>query len=638
MRLCVLDFETYWSVDHSLTKINPIAYCTHPDTEIISVAAKFDDGPVQCIFGEAKIKNVLSRIDWSDTMVIGHNMSGFDAMLLAWRCGVKPKLWGCTLAMSRPFFQITVGGSLKKVAAALGVGEKGSLEATNTKGKHLEDFTPEEIEAMREYNKLDVELCYGIFNKLAPLTSKKEIQLIDATIRMLVEPEFVVDKELLEQTLDEETRRKRQMLMEISTLIDIPDASEDESELIAQIKTQLASSAKFAGVLKAVGVDVPTKPSPTNPNGLIPALSKTDEAFTALTDHPNEIVAAAARARLDVKSTILESRIGQFLMASQAVDGKMPIPLNYYAATTGRWGGSMSLNLQNLPRVPRDKEGNIIHKPTNALRMCLRAPKGKKVVVVDLSGIELRVNHYLWKAASSMSLFDADPEKADLYKDFASKLYEVAISEVTKPQRQIGKIAHLGLGFGAGAKTFTRIAKTMGGVDMSEDEAVKIVRSWRSAYPEIKNGWRACGDALAQLMNEDYGEPIDPWGICVTRPGGIETPVGVIRYASLEFDTSEKQFWYGEGRNRTRLTGPKVDENLVQHLARGIMAEQLLKVGKQYKVVHCVHDEIVVIVEEEKADECLDFMLRTMRTSPDWWPEIALWAEGGISDSYGSAK
>lgn len=79
--------------------------------------------------------------------------------------------------------------------------------------------------------------------------------------------------------------------------------------------------------------------------------------------------------------------------------------------------------------------------------MSLRAPKGKKVIVADLSGIELRVNHFLWKVPSSMALFNADPEKADLYKEFASSLYNVDKSEVTKEQRQVGKVAHLGLGF-----------------------------------------------------------------------------------------------------------------------------------------------------------------------------------------------
>jgi DNA polymerase len=291
---------------------------------------------------------------------------------------------------------------------------------------------------------------------------------------------------------------------------------------------------------------------------------------------------------------------------------------------------SGKLNQQNLPRVSG--------KPTDALRKSLRAPAGRKVVVVDLSGIELRVNHFLWNAKSSTELFIADPEKADLYKDFASKLYNVPVAEVTKAQRQIGKIAHLGLGFGSGPQTFIRIAKTMGGVTMSEAEAIDVVKRWRTEYNAIRKGWAMCNTALVYLYNKEYGKTLDLWGMCVTHEEGIKTPVGMIRYPALEYDEGDKQFWYGEGRNRARLHGPLVDENLVQHLARCIMAEQMLSIAAKFDVVHTVHDEVVCIVEEDRAQECLDFMLSTMRTPPTWWPELVLWAEGDIADSYGEAK
>jgi hypothetical protein len=940
MRICYADFETYWAVDHSLSKMNPIAYVMHPKTEVISLAAKFDDGETHCVFGEGTIRNLLGRIDWSDVMLVGHNMSGFDAMIFAWRFGVKPKMWGCTLAMSRPFFQSTVGGSLKRVAEALGIGVKGDLEATNTKGKRLADFTPDEVQAMESYNKLDVDLCAGIFKALAPKTSRMEIKLIDATIRMLVEPKFALDAALLERTLADEQARKHESLLQLGAILNIPTGAMTEAQIAEAVKSVLASAPKFANFLQSMGVDTPMKPSPTNPDKQVPALAKSDEAFLALQEHDNELVAAAVRTRLEVKSTLLESRISQFLAAGSAVSGSLPIPLNYYAATTGRWGG-WGYNPQNLPRIPRDKEGNIVFKPTNALRMSLRAPAGHKVVVVDLSGIELRVNHFLWRAESSTNLFLADPEKADLYKDFASKLYDVPVSEVSKSQRQLGKAciaegelvlteqglvpieqvsactrvwdgvewvehdgpiyqgeqdvitydsltatpdhivylrdgttcrfdkaaeegleiartgyggealrqrgdtvcaartaeraalcqsavrnvstsevggtaqpekrsdarvpemqsaeAHsevarlagychettmhepegqgvqelrraggrvsvrvavgsglvdssqprvrqgeiagqnrqqralrtweppvgyesdaivqqesddsngqtvlrtegnvsgstlrrqhsalsfevvdrgtssrqvaqlkvvqakrrvwdllnagprhrftvngrlvsncqLGLGFGAGAATFVRVAKIMGGVDITEAEATSVVQKWRQEYSAIRRGWKSCGNALALIYNEDYGVPIDPWGMCTTMEGGIKTPVGAIRYPQLQYNESDQSFWYGVGRNRARLTGPKVDENIVQHLSRCIMAEQLLTIRKRYTVVHTVHDEIVVITSESEAESCLEYMLDVMRTPPTWWPEIALWAEGDIADSYGEAK
>jgi hypothetical protein len=83
------------------------------------------------------------------------------------------------------------------------------------------------------------------------------------------------------------------------------------------------------------------KPSPTNPEKQTPALAKTDEAFIALQDHEDEVVSMAARARLGVKSTLLETRVEKFLGVGKALGGLMPIFLNYYAATTGRWGGCL---------------------------------------------------------------------------------------------------------------------------------------------------------------------------------------------------------------------------------------------------------------------------------------------------------
>ena len=629
MKTCVIDLETYYSTTHSLTKkgMHPIKYIMSPETEVISLAYKFGKNETEVIFGEGEVEEFIKCNDWSDCMVIGHNMSGFDGPLLAWRFGLNPRMWGCTLAMARPFYLSTVGVSLKAIAKELGIGEKGSLEAVNTKGKNLRHFTEEELEAMRVYNKLDVDLCYEIFRRLAPKTSRLEAELIDATIRMATEPKFELDMPLIERTLEEERARKHKLLEELSGRLGLNTAEE--------LKIEIASAPKFASLLQTLGAEVPMKASPTNPDKQIPALSKTDQGLLDLLEDENELVAAAAAARLDVKSTILETRLEKFREVGELLDGKMPIALNYYGAISARWSGAFSLNHQNLPRI-----NSSIKKPTDALRNRLTAPKGYKVVVVDSSQIELRVNHFLWKVKSSMDLFNADPEKADLYKDFASKLYGVPPEEVTKQQRQVGKVAHLGLGYGSGWKTFKQVAKIMGGVVLDDAESLSIVNAWRSAYAEIPLGWKMCQAALADVYAKRYIQ-IDDWGLCSTTPEGIKTPTGMIRYPGLHIeqnDKGEREWWYGTGRNRARIYGPKVDENIVQHLSRNIVAEQLITVNKVYPVKHTTHDEIVCIVPTSEADDCLEFMLSTMRTSPAWWPELVLWAEGGYGDTFGDAK
>lgn len=632
---CVtLDAETFWSVTHSLTKMPAVTYVTHPETEIISLAYKFDNDKTHCVFGEENIAKWIESVDWSNKMVIAHNGSGFDFPLLRWRFpSFNPYIYADTLAMSRPWHMKDVGGSLAKLVEHYEIGVKDQSALIQTKGRHLKDFTPEEVDAMRAYNKADVDQCWKLFKILFRKTPKSEMKLIDMTIRMLVEPQFEVDIPLLETTLAEERERKSKMLLDLATMIGAYEPGMEDEDVANAISKTLGSAHKFTRLLKDLGIEVPTKISPTTGKEA-PALAKTDEDFIALQNHSDPIVAAAAQARLGVKSTILETRIEAFLSAAKATGGKLPVPLKYYGGHTGRWSGEQ-YNPQNLPRVGG--------KASDALRNCLKAGDGKKVVVADLSGIELRVNHFLWQVPSSMELFQNDPAKADLYKDFASKLYGIDVSEVSKAQRQIGKIAHLGLGFSAGAKTFVKIAKIMGGVDMELDEAKKVVDSWRSAYSEIVAGWRQCQNAL-KYARGGHEFAIDPWGMCVTYKDGIKTPKGFIYYPDLRqksVENGERMAWVcGEGRNLTFLSGGKVDENLVQHLARHVISDAMLEMRRLTGKSPClsVHDELVYVVSDDEAQETLDTLQQIMRTPPTWWPELITYSEGDIADTYGAAK
>ena len=638
MKIVFIDFETFWSKEHTLTKMSALDYVMHPQTEIISAAIKDGDSPTRVIFGEDNIKKHLQFMNWSDSMAVAHNMSAFDSMILAWRFGVKPKMWGCTLAMAKPIHGLSVGNSLGKLVTHYGLGVKDNSALVQTQGKRLKDFTPDELIAMERYNKADTDQCADLFHKLKKHYTAKELWQIDATIRMLVEPKFEVDVPMLEVAASIERTDKLKALYELGRLIRDPeDEVLVEDELAEWVREQMASAPKFTEVLKARGVDVPMKPSPTNPEKKTPALAKTDEAFLKLQDHPDPVVALAARTRLSVKSTLLETRIQAFLDAARCVDNKLPIPLHYCGAvTTGRWSGWL-FNPQNLPRIDTKKR-----RTTDALRNCMRAPKGHKVVVADLSGIELRVNHFLWKVPSSMRLYADAPGGADLYKDFASRLYDVAVDEVDKNQRQIGKIAHLGLGFGAGPATFQRIAKLMGGVDMPESEAMSVTYRWREEYAPIVEGWKRCHGTLPHILMGDKVQ-IDDWGLCHTEANAIVLPSGRrIRYPSLEKETngSKSEWFYGEGRNRARIYAGKIDENIVQALARDVIADCAVEVFRRTKLrpSHMVHDELVYIVPESEAQTVLDEVQSVMRTPPAWWPELVTWSEGDIADTYGQAK
>ena len=648
MDIAIVDLETFWDTHHSLTKMSPIEYCMHADTEIISCSFKFGSAPTEVVFGEDNVIAYAKRVDWSKYWVVGHNLSAFDAMILAWRMGVNPALWGCTLAMARPIHAKDVGLSLGALVEHYGIGKKNNAVLLQTKGRHLCDFTPQEIADMRTYNGADSDQCCALLHKLIPQTRRDEVRLIDMTIRMLVEPAFEADLDLLLTTLCDEDNRKEQLLLSLGRVISDNSAlvaaariidDVDYSDMTAEeVKTMLMSAAKFKILLERLNVEVPIKVSPTTGKS-IPALAKTDEALIELQEHPNELVAAAAAARLDAKSTLLQTRIRSFVSAAKAhPDKKVPIPLRYYGAdTTGRWSG-WGYNPQNLPRInPYDP------KPTDALRKSLRAPKGHKVVVADLSGIELRVNMFLWNVGYAVKLFTDDPENADLYRYFAAnELYNVPEDQVQKTQRQVGKVSHLGLGFGAGGPTFQKVARLMGGVDMSLLEASDVVDKYRAAHPEIVTGWRTCHRALRTIIRGEEGEPLDPWGMIIPVAGGLKTPRGMIRYPDLRVENSNgnNEFVYGSGRHKARIYAGKIDENIVQHLARCVIADNAITVKKETGLMPAlmVHDELVYVVPDRIAESHLAQVQQVMRTPPVWWPELKTWSEGDIAQTYGDAK
>jgi hypothetical protein len=646
-----IDFESFWSTEHTLSRMSPTEYVMHPDTEIISVAIKVGDARTYVLFGEQKIREHLQSIDWSDAMAIGHNMSGFDAMILAWRMGVNPKMYGCTAAMARPKYSKTsalvngkslTGVSLKKLAVELKVGAKLDLEATNTKGKHLCDFSQDELADMEEYNKVDTDLCAAIFKKLASSFPKQELLQIDMTTRMLVEPKFLLNYSMVDKALEDVKEEKRRSLIELAHTLGIEqfvaERLDSGTDIEEQVRTELASAAKFSALLERLGVEAPMKQSPTNPEKRVPALAKTDDAFIALQNHENPVVAAAACARLEVKSTLLETRLQAFLRAADACDGRLPVPLKYCGAdTTGRWSGEQ-YNMQNLPRIDPKKP-----KPSDALRMSLKAPKGHKIIVADLSGIELRVNMFLWKVPYAMELFASSPDKADLYRYFAANdLYNITEDEVTKNQRQVGKVAHLGLGFGAGGATFQKVAKLMGGIDLSLEEATDVVNKYRDAHGEIVNGWKQFQNNLTNVR-QGIESAIDPWEMCQVEHEAVRLPSGRrIYYPSLnkQIDNGKHEWWYGNGRSKARIYAGKGVENLVQALARDVIAEHAVRFYKDtgLRPSLAVHDELVYVVPEKESQQHLDHLQGIMRQGVSWWPELVTWSEGDIADCYGEAK
>jgi hypothetical protein len=669
--IATVDVESFWSADYSLSKLSPLEYVLDDQWELQFMSLKMNDERTAVAMGEDEIRYMCKQVDWKKVMALGHNMAGFDAYVLAYRLGINPRMWGCTLAMARPIHAKTVGLSLAKLAAHYGVGFKNNAVLVQTRGRRLSEFTPEEITKMRIYNGEDSDQCRGIFKPLLRHYTTSELWQIDCLIRMRTEPAFRVNTSLLETAASAERSRKYASLLKLAGALGITyerltgDEEWDNSEtqrigedtIVEHIRSELASAPKFSALLEKLGVEVPMKEGKPDKDGnkrMIPALAKTDEEFIALQDHENDLVATAAMARLDVKSTLLETRIQKFRTAAALTGGFLPVPIRFCGAdTTGRDSGE-EYNMQNLPRINKKKPA-----VSDCLRNCIEAPPGYEIIVADQSGIELRVNHFLWQVHSSMELFRADPEKADLYRKFAAELYGIAPEEIDPPQRQLGKVSQLGLGFGAGAFAFRRVARNMGGIilPLTEAEAKgqlsaeQIVRVWRTEYPEIagrEGGWKRAARAVLDIARGIEAD-VDPWGLVHTCKEGFVLPSGrLIRYPELREeadgewpDGRPKTSWfYGHGRHKARITGPKAVENMVQAIGRDSIFDASINYYKStgLRPKLRVHDELVYVVPKENSRELLAELQRELRTSPKWWPQLVVWSEGSTAKTYGSAK
>jgi len=190
-------------------------------------------------------------------------------------------------------------------------------------------------------------------------------------------------------------------------------------------------------------------------------------------------------ARLGVKTTIEETRTERFIGIGKR--GMLPVPLKYYAAHTGRWGGADKVNLQNLPA----RDGK------SAIKKAIIAPPGYTLIDSDSAQIEARMLAWL---AGENNLVEAFAKGEDVYKLMAGKIYGKPADEINKDERFFGKTTILGCGYGMGHVKFQLMLKLQG-VEIDEHEAQRIITIYRSANPRIKDLWAKGGDALAAMLS-----------------------------------------------------------------------------------------------------------------------------------------
>ena len=606
MTILTVDFETYYDRDYSLSKITTEEYIRDPRFEVIGVSVKVDDEPGQWFSGTAKqTKAWLDQFPWESSIAIAHHAM-FDMAIKNWRFGIRPKRIVDTLSMLRAIDGPDAGNGLAKAAERHGLGVKGT-EVINALGKRRLDFTPEELAAYGDYCINDTELTYKLAMKLLEGFPKEELQLIDLTMRMFTEPVLTLDRGALETHLAD-VREKKEALLSGAGLS----------------KESLMSNPQLAETLRSLGVTPPMKISPTTGKETY-AFAKNDEDFKALLEHENVIVQAIIAARLGVKSTLEETRTERFIGISER--GLLPVPLRYYAAHTGRFGGDDKVNLQNLPRK-------------SPLKKALKAPPDYVVIDCDSSQIEARTLAWLAGQNDLVAAFDAGE---DVYKIMASRIYGKPIEEITDSERFVGKTTILGAGYGMGAKKFQAQLKNFG-VELPLSECEYIITVYRNTYPKIPQLWKQAQTALLAMIRDNTA-PLGCAGALVVKgKDGIALPNTLrIKYPNIRQQVDEKtgkaELVYDTKKGRavipTRIYGGKCVENVCQALARIVIGEQMLMVARKLRVVMTVHDAVGAIAPETEAKKAREYVEACMRIRPKWASLLPLNCESKMGTSYG---
>jgi len=662
-RVLVIDFETAWSSKAArpltLKQQTTEEYIRDTRFKAWGLCCKELGSSSPAIWvSRSNLPGFFSAVDWSRTAVLAHNAQ-FDIAIMEWHYDAHPAFIFDSLSMARALRGVEVGNSLAKLAQEFGLPAKGTA-VSSTDG--IMDALPAEIEhELAVYCEHDVFLCEEIFKRLVDGYPRKELELIDITIKMFTRPRLELDSSMLEKALEEEKKTREELLARLNVT-----------------DSDLASNDKFAAVLQAMGIPAPTKAKkPTkktpHPKGTLFAFAKTDAVFQSMLNGDNEDVALLCEARLKVKSTQARTRAQRFLDISRR--GALPVPLNYFGTLSMRWSASKgsSLNMQNL------KRGSF-------LRKSIMAPHGYQCVVSDLSQIEPRVLAYMAGYEDLLAIFRSG---RDAYAEFGATMFNIPgmTKESHSLLRQSSKSALLGCGYYLGWASFAqqlltgflgappvrydmKFAKMLG---VAKEEAAKFAmgRGGEDRMKRMAEIPHACSEdellvhcVCAKHIIDTYrraSKPIvDHWGVlqeliesslyagethklkCMRfEKEQIVLPNGMaLRYPDLRFEQTPngKEWTYASGSMRKTLHAGVLAENTTSALSRVVMTDGLLRLSARYPISLTVHDEIVCIVPDAEVAEACVWVQAQMLKEPPCMPGIPIDAVTGHHQRYGLAK
>lgn len=660
MTVLSIDFETRATVNLRKTGVYP--YAEHPNTGIWCMAWAFD-GEEPAVWWPEDVCSVLGlTYDWDTKLprqVLAHIEAGGE--IRAWNAEFErviwreimhkrfgfpnPKLeqWVCSAAEAAA---MSLPRSLDQASKVTGVKQQKddegySLMMRMTRPRKIHEDgrvewwnVPERILRLGDYCKQDVRTEKAVVKVLRRLTPLEREHYLE-TCRMN-DRGITVDVELVEAAIevaDEGVARANLALEQIT----------------AGEVTEVTHHQRLRQWVNDKGVETD---------------SVAKKAVRELLESDlDPSVREALQLRADAGRTSIAKL--DAMLECLCEDGKIHGSLMYHGASTGRWTARL-VQPHNFPRGEVDGIEEFIpyvlgrqyesiemfaHPVvvvSSMLRSMLTASPGHELLAADYSGIEARVVCWIAGQDDALELYR---QGEDPYKHFAAKMYGVPLKSVTKGQRQTGKFAVLGCGFGMGAKTGQTQAKDVYGLTMSLEQTKEVIDMYRSTYDRVKAFWYAADDA-AKLAVESPGEVVT-FGplrnLKFTRQGAYLYLILPARrplvYAApkivereVPWSTPEKPVFRPSVEisavnpktnqwSRQALYGGLITENIVQAIARDIMAEGKLRVERAgYPVLLSVHDEIVA--ERRVGEGDLKEYEALLTQNPEWAGGLPIAVEG----------
>lgn len=617
MNIITLDWETFYDNDYSLSKLATEDYCTDPRFQIILCGVKQGGHPPVLHTGGVKyFAKLFNEIGLWDSCVVAHQAI-FDLLICKLQFNRLPKMMICTRmlaqALLRPYSRSV---SLKSCLEMCDLGVTKGDTVLNMKGRSLESLSRSELAEYAEYCSTDCEGTYRLFKFLAAQMPPDELLNIDLTLRMYLEPMLELDPNMLALQLAEIRAHKVQLMNQLPTNI---------------TKADLMSNEKFAKILLGQGVEPPRKVSPTT--GLQTwAFAKNDLQWKELEDEYSDdpVIGSILAARLGTKSTLAESRTERLLEIATR-HKKFRVPIMYYAAHTGRDGGTEGINAQNFPRVDKSR-----------MRFAIRAPKGHAVLAADLKQIEARITAMI---CGQLDLVEDFRQEIDIYAKFASRAFKTEVvskrSKEDDKRRFVGKTCILGLGFGMGAPKL-RITLRKDDLKFTLEATTAMVQLYRFTYPYIQRAWDVLGASIPGMASGKQKRQFGPVMLghqCIVLPNGMTLSYPKLQMGKDEF-SGQNQWLYEFGGELRYLWGGKLLENIVQALARILVMNYQVEIYREMKLRPVIrqHDELDFVVRESEADAVAQRIGEIMQVPPHWMPDLPVGVEINYGPTLGDCK